>query len=64
MENGWHHINGIKDDNREENLLVVSKSKHRILHRQLEAIGYELIKRGCVSFKNGKYVLEAECQKN
>lgn len=30
-----HHINGVKKDNRPSNLRVLSKSKHRALHRRL-----------------------------
>lgn len=52
-----HHINGDKSDNRPENLLVCTKSQHRALHRQLETIGYELIRRGLVVFRDGEYVL-------
>lgn len=52
-----HHINGDKGDNRPENLLVCNKSQHRIFHRQLEKIGYELIRRGMVVFEDGEYKL-------
>ena len=52
-----HHINGDKTDNRPVNLLVCDRSHHRTLHRQLETIGYELIKRGWVVYKNGEYIL-------
>jgi hypothetical protein len=52
-----HHINGIKSDNRPENLLVCGKSRHRELYRQLEVIGYELIQQGRIVFNGSKYVL-------
>lgn len=52
-----HHINGIKSDNRPENLLVCTKSRHRELHRQLEVIGYELIRQGRIAFNGSAYVL-------
>lgn len=32
-----HHINGIKDDNRNSNLLICTKSYHQQLHRKMEA---------------------------
>jgi hypothetical protein len=53
-----HHINGVKSDNRPENLLVCTKSEHRMFHRQLEEIGYALIQRGLVAFVDGTYVLK------
>ena len=52
-----HHINGDKSDNRPDNLLVCTKSRHRTLHRQLEAIGYELIRRGLIEYQDGQYHL-------
>ena len=52
-----HHINGDKLDNCPENLLVCTKSQHRVLHRQLETIGYELVRRGQIEFRDGEYRL-------
>ena len=50
-----HHINGDKFDNRPENLTVQTRSKHRVLHAQLEALGFELVREGLISFVDGKY---------
>jgi len=33
---GVHHINGVKDDDRPENLMEVSRSKHMSIHRRAE----------------------------
>lgn len=52
-----HHINCDKTDNRPENLLVVTRAQHVRLHRQLEAIGLEMLRRGHVEFSNDEYRL-------
>ena len=54
-----HHLNGDKADNRPANLLVCTKSRHRELHRQLETIGYQLIRSGHVVFNGSEYVLNS-----
>jgi hypothetical protein len=50
-----HHINELKLDNRPENLLVCTASEHRTLHRQLEQLAIELLRKGQVVFRNGRY---------
>lgn len=55
-----HHINGDKQDNREDNLFVTSRSGHRSAHTSMHAVVYELVKRGVVRFNSneGRYELK------
>jgi hypothetical protein len=52
-----HHIDGDKSNNTPGNLLVCTRSQHRVLHRSLEQIGYILVARGLVVFEGGEYRL-------
>lgn len=45
-----HHINGLKGDNRTDNLIVLTRIQHRALHAQLEAIAMSLFRKGQISF--------------
>lgn len=38
-----HHVNGVRTDNRPENLKVMSTSEHRKIHCEAEAIGMALM---------------------
>jgi len=51
-----HHINFNSLDNRPENLLVLFRNEHLKLHSQLELTMRELMEKGIVVFKNGKYI--------
>lgn len=50
-----HHINFNPMDNSPDNLLVIMRKDHLKLHSQLELVMRELMERGIVYFKNGKY---------
>jgi hypothetical protein len=46
-----HHINGVKHDNRLENLAVLAnQAVHSEVHASLESIAYELVREGVVVF--------------
>lgn len=51
-----HHINGLKLDNSESNLVVLDDKSHRTLHRQLETLALQLVRDGKIHYENGTYV--------
>ena len=54
-----HHINGVKVDNRPQNLVVLTKSQHARAHGSLNALLPALISGGFIEFdhKDGTYRL-------
>lgn len=54
-----HHINGIKSDDRPENLWVCTRGCHSTLHSQTMALIHKLMETGIVEFdrEKGEYVL-------
>ena len=50
-----HHINGIKADDRPENLYLCTLSSHRKMHNEMSRLVMELYNRGLVRFENGRY---------
>jgi len=59
-----HHINGIMNDNRPENLWVYDRSVHMKVHqRMMSQLVMELYRKGVVGFENGQYfVVEQQAQ--
>jgi hypothetical protein len=54
-----HHVNGVKTDNRPENLHICTRSDHSLIHGTFGALLPELMQRGVVDFdpSSGRYRL-------
>ena len=50
-----HHINGIKSDDRPENLYLCNLSSHRKMHNEMSQLVMELYRMGKVRFEDGSY---------
>jgi hypothetical protein len=54
-----HHINGDKTDNSPSNLyLCTTSADHRHIHKQLESLSMDLVKKGVLGFKDGRYFVK------
>ena len=54
-----HHINGIKTDDRPENLFICTRAEHNSIHSQATSLIYECMGKGYAKFdeEKGRYVL-------
>ncbi len=50
-----HHIDGVKTNNKKENLSVMNSSQHKLAHYSLEKIALKLYKVGLIEYRNKKY---------
>lgn len=53
-----HHINGVKDDNSPDNLILCTSTQHAAIHSSYEALLTTLMTNGIVKFNGIEYVFE------
>lgn len=50
-----HHIDGNGLNNSLDNIIVMKRSKHKICHNSLSKIGFDLLSRGIITFRENSY---------
>ena len=58
-----HHINGISIDDKEENLTVVTRRNHGLLHKKLNQMACEMVRANLILFQGDTYVFSSKMER-